>query len=1103
MKDSGYVSEEGFQDTGMIFKFIRKNNKFIHTFSEGELLYKMNSHPEGLIGKTLYEVYPDHIEMANLLITYYEKAWEGRFVEYEGVYNDIQYVTYLRPLVSEGKVVEIVGTCIDITKRKKMEEDIRQKKNLYRMVLGTMSEAVLIETGGEIITLNERVNKMLGIKTGDFTESSMKELTQEYIKENGSTIPYSELPGVITQRNGTPIKDFILGVKDKNKETKWLSVNSNPLTLPGKYKRSALVTLSEITFQKQQERKLMDSYAFQRNLIDRLDRGIIVTDRNKKIRLMNKKFYEMFKLDGGIDLYIGHHAPDLHSLFDEEMNELETEKLGNQKSIAKEIEVYQTVTLRCNCVPLNGENEDYGYLWDFEDVTESKRMEKMIIQAKEEAEKANVAKSDFLSKMSHELRTPLNGILGFAQLLEVEEGLTETQQDFVQEILNGGRHLLELVNEVLDLSRIETGNLKISIDEANLLTVMNECINIVQPLAKKKNISIHNQLTPFQNTLVLADPIRLKQIILNLLDNAIKYNKDYGKINIDCYQKGSEQVVHIVDTGIGLSKDEYTKIFVPFYRIEGTKEAGTGIGLSLVKQLVHLMGGDISVTSTKGKGSDFSFSLPVPTNLKAAVRWGEQVEPRTVNNDKAEHYRLLYIEDNKANFHLVSNIIESQPSFTLLSAPTGKKGLELAAKKKVDLILLDINLPDIHGYEVFDRLKRNKQTKDIAVIAVSANAMPQDIQYALAKGFDNYVTKPINVKEFLTVVQETLNKTIYQNIPDHEILSTGPYGEEAFSAKTLQLSLEDLKKIKKKNYKAAIAMHYGGSDWSRSQVEGVKATFEKMGIEIVAVTDAQFDWKKQVADIEAILAQRPDILISIPVKPARMASIYKKAAQANTKLVFMDNIPKNLQHGKDYVSIVSSDNYGNGIESAHVMADKLGGKGNIGVIYYKEDFFATKQRTEAFEKTIQETYPKIQIVDRIGIDGPNDGQKAAASMIGKHQNLNGIFVVWDVPAEGALKAAHAEGRNDLVITTADLGLNVAVEIAKGGLIKGLGAQLPYQQGVAEAILAGYALIGKYAPPYVAVPSLRVTKENILDAWKLVYNKEAPVIIQKAATQEEV
>lgn len=759
---------------------------------------------------------------------------------------------------------------------------------------------------------------------------------------------------------------------------------------------------------------------------------------------------------------------------------------------------HDTKWLSINSKPINIlENGEKAALITISDITERKEMEQTIIQAKEEAEKANMAKSDFLSKMSHELRTPLNGILGFAQILEIDETLNEEQSDFVQEILSGGRHLLSLINDVLDVSRIEAGQLKVTIEEVNLLAIINKCINIVQPLSNKKRISIHNQLDQRQNLFVLADPTRLKQVLLNLLDNAIKYNRDGGKVIIFSKLKGNHQIIHIVDTGIGLSPEEYHKVFVPFYRIEGTQEEGTGIGLTWVKQLVHLMGGKISVTSQKGIGSDFYFSLPLPQELNTAVQWGEEMKAQKLTNDgKSDYYCLLYIEDNESNLHLVRNILKSQKYYKFLTARSGKEGLKLAANEKVDLILLDLNLPDIHGYEVFSRLKSSEKTKDIAIIAVSANAMPRDIQETLDKGFDNYITKPINVREFLTIINETLTSTINQNIPEHKILSTGPHGEVAVSAKTLQLSLKDLKRLKEKNYKAAISMHYTGNDWSRSQVEGLKTTFAKMGIEVIAVTDAQFNWEKQVTDLETILDKKPDIIVSIPVNPISTARAYQHAVHSGVKLVFMDNIPIDLQPGKDYVSVVSADNYGNGIEAAHIMGEKLCGKGKIGVIYHAPDFFATKQRTEAFEKTIKEEYPEIQIAARSGIDSPNEGEKAASAILSKHPDLNGIFVVWDVPAQGALAAARKAGRDDLVITTIDLGINTGLEISKDGPIKGLGAQLPFQQGVAEAILAGYALVGKEAPTYVAVPSLRVTKENILDAWKLVYNQEAPDAIQK-------
>ncbi|MDR9796883.1 substrate-binding domain-containing protein [Aeribacillus pallidus] len=341
--------------------------------------------------------------------------------------------------------------------------------------------------------------------------------------------------------------------------------------------------------------------------------------------------------------------------------------------------------------------------------------------------------------------------------------------------------------------------------------------------------------------------------------------------------------------------------------------------------------------------------------------------------------------------------------------------------------------------------------------------------------------------------------TINQEISDDQlILSKGPHGETAVSAKTLELTEEEIAKIKQGNYKAAIVMHYAGNDWSTAQIDGLKATFERMGIEVVAVTDADFKSEKQVSDIETVLAKNPDIIVSIPVDPVSTAEAYKKAAESGVKLVFMDNAPQGLEHGKDYVSVVSADNYGNGVAAAEIMAEKLGGKGKIGVIFHDADFFVTKQRTEAFEKTIQEKYPDIEIVARGGITDPNDGEKVASGILTKNPDLDGLFVVWDVPAEGALAAARTAGRDDLVITTIDLGTNVALEIASDGIVKGLGAQLPYDQGISEAILAGYALLGKETPPYVAVPAYKVTKENVLDAWKLVYHKEAPDSIQSAA-----
>lgn len=327
-----------------------------------------------------------------------------------------------------------------------------------------------------------------------------------------------------------------------------------------------------------------------------------------------------------------------------------------------------------------------------------------------------------------------------------------------------------------------------------------------------------------------------------------------------------------------------------------------------------------------------------------------------------------------------------------------------------------------------------------------------------------------------------------------QVMSTGPNGEKPESAASVSLSADELAKIKGMHAKAAIVMHYGGNDWSQAQIAGLKDQFGKMGIDVIATTDAGFKAEKQVSDIETIMAQHPNIIVSIPTDPVATASAYKAAADAGVKLVFMDNVPSGMTAGKDYVSVVSADNYGNGVAAAHLMAKALGGKGNIGLVFHAADFFVTKQRYTAFKKTIADDYPDIKIVAEQGIGGPDfsgDAEKAASAMITANPTLNGIWAVWDVPAEGVIAAARAAGKDDLVITTCDLGQNVAINMAQGSYVKGLGAQRPFDQGVTEALLAGYGLLGKSAPAYVALPALPVEKANLLDAWQAVYHSPAP------------
>ena len=327
-----------------------------------------------------------------------------------------------------------------------------------------------------------------------------------------------------------------------------------------------------------------------------------------------------------------------------------------------------------------------------------------------------------------------------------------------------------------------------------------------------------------------------------------------------------------------------------------------------------------------------------------------------------------------------------------------------------------------------------------------------------------------------------------------KVLSKGPNGETPEPAEAAALTEEEIAQVKDLGATAAIVMHYGGNDWANAQVEGLRDQFAKLGIEVVAVTDANFKPDKQVSDLETVMAKKPDIIVSIPTDPVATAAAFKKVADAGTKLVFMDNVPQGLEAGKDYVSVVSADNYGNGVTSAHLMAKALGGKGKIGMIYHEADFFVTKQRYDGFKSTIEQDYPDITIVDEKGIAGPDfagDAQGAANAMLTENPDLAGIWAVWDVPAEGVMAAARASGRADLKIATQDLGTNVAIALAKGELVVGLGAQRPFDQGVTEALLGAGALIGKEAPPYVALSALPVDHDNVLDAWTQVYHVDPP------------
>ncbi len=358
--------------------------------------------------------------------------------------------------------------------------------------------------------------------------------------------------------------------------------------------------------------------------------------------------------------------------------------------------------------------------------------------AKSVAEKANLAKSVFLSRMSHELRTPLNAILGFAQLLEVgSPPPTVTQILRLQQIIKAGWYLLELINEILDLAVIESGKLSLSREPVSLTEVMHECQAMIESQAQQHGI--HVEFVPFDATwFAYADRTRVKQVIINLLSNAIKYNREHGTVSVVCRAVDAERLsISIKDSGAGLSAEKLAQLFQPFNRLgqETGHEEGTGIGLVVTKQLVELMGGRIGVESSVGVGSEFWVELLRDVTPQHADGQGLPDELASLIVHDTARRTLLYVEDNPANLLLVEQIIETHPQLGMLSARDGKTGIALARAQLPDVILMDINLPGISGIQAMYILREDPTTQHIPVIALSANAMLRDIEKGLEAGF--------------------------------------------------------------------------------------------------------------------------------------------------------------------------------------------------------------------------------------------------------------------------------------------------------------------------------------------------------------------------------
>ena len=411
---------------------------------------------------------------------------------------------------------------------------------------------------------------------------------------------------------------------------------------------------------------------------------------------------------------------------------------------------------------LSGPDGQPRYLMGIsEDITQRHADRLALAQAKEEAERANLAKSEFLSRMSHELRTPLNAILGFAQLLELNEQ-SDDQLESTQQILRGGRHLLALINEVLDLSRIETGGLSLSPEPVEVTEVLDETVSLIRPLAAERRIEVHISTPSGVSVTARADRQRLKQVLLNLASNAVKYNRDDGNVRFSCHAAEDGKVrIDVTDTGPGLTDEQISRLFVPFERLgaEATGVEGTGIGLALSRRLVEAMSGSLDVRSAPGHGATFTVELPAAQNPITAYTPGEPIVRSESEPVDRPGGGVLYVEDNPSNLRLVERILAHRGGVNLTTTTNGGDAVELARQHHPDLILLDLHLPDIAGDQVLRRLQADPSTNHIPVVMLSADATHAQIDRLLAAGATHYLTKPIDVAELLDVIDRSLAAT--------------------------------------------------------------------------------------------------------------------------------------------------------------------------------------------------------------------------------------------------------------------------------------------------------------------------------------------------------
>lgn len=649
----------------------------------------------------------------------------------------------------------------DISARKNIEEMIRITEHKFRSLFELAPVGIALKdfNSGQFLDINPALMASTGYTRDEFLALNYWDITpKEY--ETEEKIQLEAL--IKTGRFGPYEKEYI------RKDNSRYPVMLNGIKMIDAEGRTVIWTIvQDITARKAAELELEKSYSLLNAALEATADAILVVDETGNISKYNKLFTAMWRIPDNI-LATGEDEQAVGYV----LNQLKDPDgfLAGVQSVYNhpldesfhELEFIDGRTIERYSRPQLLNEKPVGRVWSFRDITRRKIIEENLLQSKQAAEAANRAKSQFLANMSHELRTPLNAIIGFSQLLEigVPTPLIGEQKEAVSHILNSGRHLLNLINEILDLARIEAGNVTMRIDKLNLLPLIDEVTHLIMPSAKERSISLHTQ--GYAELYVKADKVRLRQTLLNLLSNAVKYNRDSGSINIRYLLADQWARILVTDTGRGIPEEHQAKLFQPFQRLgaENSQIEGTGIGLYIAKQLIEDMGGTIGFESRENVGSTFWIELPISENPinEEPPRQGDMRTQEASTTKDSPHGSVVYVEDNQANVSVMQYVFKQLPDVELHIAENAENGLDMIRRLMPGLVIMDINLPGMSGLNALKILKADPQTTEIPVIAVSASAMQKDVEAGLKFGVRAYIIKPFRVLELLQLFKDILSE---------------------------------------------------------------------------------------------------------------------------------------------------------------------------------------------------------------------------------------------------------------------------------------------------------------------------------------------------------